>query len=462
MDSPTKPDTASRGHARVQRLLDGPLGPTLLWLSLPNIVLAAASTAMIVADAWYVGRLGVAPLASLALVFPIQQLMAMMSAGAMGGGIASAIARALGAGDRPRAEALVLHALIIALAMAALYTLLFAVFARPVFALFGGRGAALDGAVGYAEILFGGAVVTCVTNSLASVLRGTGNMIVPAATLIATSVLHVVLSGALTLGWLGLPSLGVRGPAASFVATVLLAGAVMVGYLASGAAGLSLRLRGVTIQRALFADILRVGGVASGNALLTIATIVIVTALVGRYGTAALAGYGLGSRLELMLIPIAFGVGGALTAIVGTNFGARRFARTRRAAWIGGLAVFAVTAALGVTVSVAPHLWIGLFTDDAAAAQIGRLYLRIAGACYAFFAAGMTLYFASQGTGTMLWPFTAGMIRLAVAAGIGAAVALWLDADLAWLFGCVALGLVLFGTVIAYSLFTRAWNPEQR
>jgi Na+-driven multidrug efflux pump len=117
---------------------------------------------------------------------------------------------------------------------------------------------------------------------------------------------------------------------------------------------------------------------------------------------------------------------------------------------------------LGITVSVAPDLWIGLFTDDAATRDVARRYLTIAGTCYAFFGFGMTLYFASQGTGTMLWPFAAGSIRLVVAAGAGAAVTFWLDAPLEWLFACVALGLVLFGSVIAASLRTRAWNPAAK
>ncbi|MGH6928136.1 MAG: MATE family efflux transporter, partial [Dongiaceae bacterium] len=213
---------------------------------------------------------------------------------------------------------------------------------------------------------------------------------------------------------------------------------------------------------ALFADILRVGAVACGNALLTIATIIVVTGLVGRYGTAALAGYGLGSRLELMLIPISFGVGGALTALVGANRGKRQFARARRVAWAGGLAVFAVTSALGILVGVAPDLWINLFTAEPAAVEFARLYLRIAGPFYGFFGLGMTLYFATQGTGNMVWPFSAGVIRIVVAAGIGAALALWLDAAVDWLFVCVALGLVLFGGLIALSLLSRLWNPRPR
>ena len=460
-ESGKRAEAAARGTARTRRLIEGPILPTLARLSLPNIVFAFVSTTAIVMDAFYVGRLGVAPLAALALVFPIQTLMQMISSGAMGGGISSAVARALGAGDRARAESVIAHSLVIAVAMAATFTLLFGLFARPIFAVLGGVGAALEGAVAYAEIVFGGAIILFITNTFSSVLRGTGNMMVPAATLIGTTVAGAILSGTLTLGWFGVPPLGVRGPAVAFLAASALAGTILFAYLASGAAGLHLRWRGLVLSRAIFNDILKVGLVASANATLTIVTIIVVTGLVGRYGTEALAGYGLGSRLELILIPIAFGVGGALTAMVGASFGAKQYARARHVGLVGGLIVFGVTAALGITVSLAPDLWIGLFTTDPAATEIGRRYLRIAGTCYAFFGMGMTLYFASQGTGSMVWPFTAGVVRLCVAAGGGALVALVLGASLEWRFACVGLGLVLFGSIILGSLRSRVWNPEK-
>jgi putative MATE family efflux protein len=454
---------AAAGRLRMRALIEGPIGPTLIRLSLPNIAMSIVSTSAIVLDAFYVGRLGVAPLAALALVFPIQTLMQMISSGAMGGGIASAVARALGAGDIARAERVVMHSLVIALAFALLFTILFGLFARPIFALLGGRGMALDGAVDYAVIIFGGSAILFMTNTVASILRGTGNMAVPAASLIGTALLGMALSGALTLGWFGLPGLGVKGPAIAAIAVSAIAGAIMFAYLASGAAGLHLRLRRADIRfsRAIFNDILKVGLVASGNATLTIITIIVVTGLVGRYGTEALAGYGLGSRLELILIPIAYGIGGALTAMVGASFGAKRYARARRAAFAGAAVVFLAAALLGGAVAIHPNLWIGLFTTDPGATEIGRRYLHIAGPCYAFFAAGMTLYFASQGTGSMLWPFTAGVVRFAVAAGGGALGALAFAGTLESLFACVAAGLVLFGGIVAWSLRSRVWTPQK-
>ena len=319
----------------------------------------------------------------------------------------------------------------------------------------------LTGAVAYAEILFGAGIAMWLANSFASIIRGTGNMTLPAGVMILTSALQILLSGALTLGWGPLPALGIRGPAVALVVSFSLAAIILGGFLGAGRLGVRLALSGARLQRALFHDIAKVGGVACGNAFLTIATVLIVTRLAAEHGTAALAGYGLGSRLELILIPIAFGAGGVLTTAVGTNFGARQFARARAFAWTGGLAIFAITGAIGIAAAIWPNLWLGLFTSDTDAFEFGAVYLRIAGPMYGMFGLGMALYFASQGTGNMAWPFSAGVLRLVVAAGGGWVAVAWFGGGPAALFAFVSAGLFVFGAVIAGSLFSRVWNPER-
>ncbi|MCB1510600.1 MAG: MATE family efflux transporter, partial [Hyphomicrobiaceae bacterium] len=125
----------ARRQARMTRLLEGPIAPALAGLALPNAGIVVAQSLATMADAGFVGQLGVVPLAVIALAFPIQALLGMLSQGAVGGGISSAIARALGSGDQERAEALVVHALIISVVLGAIYTLIFSVFARPTFYL---------------------------------------------------------------------------------------------------------------------------------------------------------------------------------------------------------------------------------------------------------------------------------------------------------------------------------------
>src|SRR5690242_20623061 len=125
-----------------------------------------------VGDTYFIGRLGTAPLAGLALVFPLLMLLQMTSAGAMGGGVSSAIARALGAGHHDRARRLVVHALIIAAGMAIAFTVLLLFLGRPLYHLLGGQGESLANALTYSNIIFGGAATVWLANTLSSILRG--------------------------------------------------------------------------------------------------------------------------------------------------------------------------------------------------------------------------------------------------------------------------------------------------
>src|SRR5215475_8412913 len=103
---------AGRNEQRRALLLTGPILPTLLRLALPTVTVLVAQTAVNIAEAWYVGFLGTDALAGVALVFPVFMMMTMMSNGGFGSGVASAVARAVGAGNSKDADALVFHAVI--------------------------------------------------------------------------------------------------------------------------------------------------------------------------------------------------------------------------------------------------------------------------------------------------------------------------------------------------------------
>lgn len=445
---------------RLALLLEAPPSRVLWRLATPNVLTAVLMTAVTVADAWFVGQLGIAALASLALVFPFQTLMQMMAGGAIGGGIASAVARALGAGEQARANAIAWHAVVIGLTMTALFTLVLGVFARPVFGLFGTSGAVLDGAIAYAQIAFGGAASMWLMQVFFAVLRGSGDTVTPARTVMAASLVQVGLSGALTLGWGPFPALGIVGPAVAMV--IALGGAAAyLGWHLLRAAGMNRAVR-IVPQPLAWAParaILQVGALGLLNSLTIVLTVVVVTLLVAEYGTAALAGYGLGSRLELMLVPLAFGVGGALTGAVGANVGAGRYPRARRLAWTGAAVTFAATGLIGLAAALRPEWWLHQFTADAAAFAMGSLYLMIAGPFYGLFGGGQTLYFASQGTGRMLLPVAVGFVRLAIAAG-GGLLVITFGGSVAALFACVAAGLATVGIGLAACLFGPGWRPR--
>jgi putative MATE family efflux protein len=458
---PQVPGTAGVGlSAQTRMLLDGPMTSTLLRLAAPNVLVMMLQAAVSTLDAVFVGWLGADALAGVSLVFPLVMLMQTMSAGGMGGGVASAIARALGAGRRAEAHALVVHALLIALAMATCFTGALMLGGPRLYRAMGGSGPALDSAVAYSNMVFGGAAAYWLFNTLGSVVRGTGNMMLPAAVMLTGAVIYVGLSPALILGWGPFPRLGIAGAAAASVAAFGFGALALVAFLLSGRGLVTLPLRGVRLRRALFWDILRVGGPGSLNTVLTNLTVVLLTGLVGPFGTEALAGYGMGARLEYLLIPLVFGLGSGLVTMVGTNVGAGQVARAERVAWIGAGLAAGLTGSVGVFVAIFPGAWLGLFSTDPDVLAAGARYLTIVGPVYGFFGLGLALYFASQGAGRLSWPLVAGFTRLLIAA-LGGWVAIhWLGASLPGLFVAIALALVVFGTTVAVAIRAGAWRDR--
>ena len=211
---------------RTQRLLEAPIAPMLLRLAWPNIavMLIMASTGLI--ETWWVSRLGLDALAGVALVFPGFMMMQMLSAGAMGGGISSAVARALGGGRRDDADALVLHAVIVNIAIGSTFAALVLGFGPALYRALGGEGGSLAAALLYSNIVFAGTPLIWLTNALASVIRGTGNMLMPALAASAGVVLLVPLSPCLIFGLGPFPALGVEGAAIAVVSTTALTSAV--------------------------------------------------------------------------------------------------------------------------------------------------------------------------------------------------------------------------------------------
>ena len=270
----------------------------------------------------------------------------------------------------------------------------------------GGEGESLEAALAYSNVVFAGNVLIWMMNALGSLIRGTGNMLVPALAVCLAVVLLIPLSPLLIFGWGPVPAFGIAGGGYAVLITSALTTVVLVWYLLAGRA--IVRLRRARLQWPMFADILRVGGVGTISTLQTSLTVALTTALVGSFGgPAAVAGYGTGARLEYLLIPLVFGFGAPLVALVGTNIGAGQRERALRIALTGGALAFAVTEAIGIVAAIWPHAWLGLFGDDPHMLEAGAAYLRVVGPAYGFFGLGLSLYFASQGAGRLAWPCSA-------------------------------------------------------
>jgi Na+-driven multidrug efflux pump len=321
----------------------------------------------------------------------------------------------------------------------------------------GGSGVALSEALAFSNWFFAGAVLVWPSCFMAALLRGAGDSATPSRIGAGASLAYVALSVVLAprLGLVGLVIAGIAGTAASLALQVRAVRRGRLGFIPSFA--------GVRLQRRLFGEILHVGLLGSASTPAAILTAVLVTGLVGRFGTAALAGYGIGMRLEFMLAPLAFGIGTGLTTLVGVAVGAGDWRRANKVTWLGGAIAFAVIGLIGWTVALVPESWTRLFTSDDAVIAASVACLTRVAPFHCFFGLGLTLYFASQGAGRMAIPLTASIVRLTIATTGGWLAIETMGLGLNGVFSAIAAGLAAYGCLIAGALLVRPWrSPRSR
>lgn len=439
-------------------LLTAPIGRSIIRLAVPNMLAMVVTMATLMAEAWYVGQLGTEALAGLALGFPMMMLVMMLSAGSFGGTISGAVARLLGAGDREGAEVLAQNAVLLMLLLAGLCTAIFLLGGRAIYSLLGGRASVLEHALSYSNVLFAGCVSLWLTNALAAIVRATGHMSVAAKCLLAGSFLQVVAAGGLVFGLGPLPSMGIAGAAAGIVVGNAFAAVLLLNFLVNRCVELRLRITGLRLKVSPILKLLKLGSLASINPISTTATVIAITGFVAHLGVDILAGYGIGARLELLLVPMIFGFGAAATALVGVHFGANAIERGHIAGWTAATYSAVLCGLVGVVVALFPGLWTNLFTQAETVRDACRTYLKIVGPFYAFYGVSLCLYFASQGAGRVLWPVIASLVRVMVIVLGCFALASDPGAGATQYFWVIAAGLTTQGLLTSAAIRLGAWS----
>ena len=438
--------------ARTKLFLEGPIFATLLRLAAPNILNLVAFVAVITFDGFFLGRIGTNALAGASLAFPWIMLILQTTNSGMGAGVSSAVARALGAGKRERADELAFHAFLLALALAGIFSTVMLLAAPNMFGWMGGRDKMLMDALSYANVAFGGAVCITVLNLLGNVVRGTGNMSLHAGVLVGCVIAHIALAPLLIFGYGPFPALGPAGAGWGLVIPFGVGSLIMIAYLRSSRSIIRLNFRGLVPRWALFADILKVGVPGLINISITNLSVVVLTGIAGQFGPETAIGYAMGSRLEYVMQPIAFGFGTAIVAMVGTNWGAQQYSRARQIAWTGAATIALLCGTLGLIVALQPGIWLGLFSNDAEVARLGAMYLRIVGPVYVCFGLGLGLFYVCQGYGRGFAAMIANAVRLLVSAGAGLAAVYWLGLGVTGLFAAIAAGFCIYAALTALAV----------
>ena len=395
---------------RTRMLLEAPIAPTLLRLAAPNVLVLVAQAAAGLIETYFIGKLGTDALAGVALVFPVVMLMQMMSAGAMGGGICL-VDRARARRGAPRRRRCAGAAC--ARDRARLRARLHARRAgRRALALRGdgrqrpcaGRGACLL-QLGIRRRGAGLALQLARRRDPRHRQHGAARpgdlrrRRVPGPAVARADLRLGTVPGAWHRGRRGCVALST---------TALGSRRAWRRICGPGRAWCGRRLRGVRFRWPLFRDILRVGAVAALVTVATNLTIMIGTALVGRVRTRRdrRLRHGRAARISAGAAGLRAGRPAGHHGRHGIGAGQRE--RALRTAWIGA-AIAAVPHRSDRPLAPRPSriAWLSLFDTDPAMLEAGARYLRIVGPFYGMFGLALSLYFASQGAGRLLWPLSA-------------------------------------------------------
>jgi putative MATE family efflux protein len=446
-------ESAAGAPVRVQPeqlLVEDPLRAILRLAAPTTLVMLIAATSNVLYT-YYVSRLGSGAIAAVSLVFPISLLAITAMGGGLGAGAASAIARALGGGRTRDAAAIAEHALVMSVVVGLLFALTILAGARGVFALMGGTGEVLDQAVTFARVLFGGAAISFTAAMFDSIMRGEGNVRVPAIWSSASLLLQVLVTPLFMFvaGW------GLVGAALAMLACQFLATIPRARYVFGGRGAIRPRPwpRRPAIDPVL--DILRVGIPASLSTTTNYIGMMVLTGVVARLGTGDLAAYGLGVRLDFLLISFAYGFSAAVLTLVGLATGAGRPERAALYVVRAGAVIVALLGVCGMMLCWRPDLWLGLFTDDAEIHAVGAQYFRYIGPSYPFIGIAMVIAFAFQGLGRATAPLLFAVVRVIAVLAVAIVCTQWLGLQERAVFATIAAGNVCSAAAMVWLFWRR-------
>ena len=441
-------------------LLTSPIGRTLIRLATPNIIAMFIMQSAVIFEVWYVGQLGINALAGLTLVFPIIMINLMLSGGSIGGAISGIIAQKLGAGDRVEAERLSLHAIILSISIGVILQFLFLYGGPWFYSLLGGKGIVLEQALEYSNMFFYGCIGVWLANILSAIVRATGHMNVAAIGFVSVAICQVFFSGVFVFGLGPFPKLGIAGAALGIVIGHTFSIIIYIYFLIIQCPELRLNFSGIRIRFETIIYLLKLSALSSVSPITSIGVVIIITAYMAFLGPEYLAGYGIGVRLEFILIPLIFGFGSASITMIGIHFGAQKYTRGLRVGWIAAGFSFIISGIIGIVVSLFPYIWTDLFYNNESVTLICKLYLQIVGPFYAFFGLGQALYFASQGAGKMQWPVIASLIRFTTIF-LGTLYLSYINIfSVVAIFWLISLSLFLYALVTTIAIWKGAWNKD--
>ncbi|MCD5401976.1 MATE family efflux transporter [candidate division NPL-UPA2 bacterium] len=395
---------------RKRELSQGSIVRNVWALATPMMLGNILQTTFNIVDMLWVGRLGEAAIAAVAMSGSILMVIMTLIIGIATGTIAL-VARFTGAGNRRKANEIAMQSLILSFIASSLLAAAGFGLAEGMLKLLGGTPEVVALGSGYLKILLVGGTVMFLLFLTEAILRGAGDARTPFFILIISTLLNAVLNPLMIFG-IGFPRLGVNGAA---LATVLARGVgVVIAFrvLFRGSSPIHLEWKNLKVDFGLIWRIIRLGVPSSIQMSLRGLMGVILMAIVAKYGTYAVAAYGVGLRIMMLVLMPAFGLATAAATLVGQNLGAGKPERAHLSAWTATRFNMLIMGTVGTAFFLfAPHL-ISFFNTNPQVVEIGTAYLRITSLGYLFIALGVVLGRALNGAGDTVSPLVITFLSL--------------------------------------------------
>ena len=436
-------------NLNITRSLEGSIPVVLLGFAAPSLVQMLVQNGVAAIEILFLSRLGTDALAGISAVSPLATLFIGITTVGMGGAVSSAVAQSLGAGRSSEADALAVHAILLSLIFGAISAAILIGLGPQIYGALGAKGESLKEALSYSNIVFGGSVSLWLLGSLTGIVRGMGDMKSAAWITVFRAVAALPLFLILIFGWGPIPRFGIIGAAIAMLTYYTFGVIGMVAHLQSARSTVHLTLSGLRPQRHLFYRILKVASLSSVQILVTSIALIAITAFVARFGVEALAGYGLASRLELLIYSLVLALGVGTTTMVGICVGAGLVERARRVTLVSCVLAAAIFGTAGLAVAVSGRWIVEQFTHVEEVVLAASGYFYVTGFVYSFMAVSVMLFSAYQGWGRATVPLLTSLLRVAVVLLGGWVILQWPDPQLYWLYYLVAVSIILSASTLA-------------
>jgi len=384
-------------------LTQGSIPRNLITLALPLIAANLLQTTFNIVDMLFVGRLGPQAIAAISLAGVLLMFLMTIAIG-LATGTQAMISRFIGAQRPKEAEAVAIQSLLLGLFSSFLLSIVGFFLSPLLLELVGAKGEVFVLGNGYLRIMFSGIYTVFLLFLVSAIFQGVGNTVTPMKILIFSTISNIVLDPLLIFGLWYFPRWGVNGAAIATVTARGLGMIVGIYLLFKGRLGIHLHLRKIQMDLGMMWRIIRIGLFASIQAILRNISLIVIARIVASFGTFAIAAYGIGMRVRMVVMMPGFGLAAATAVLVGQNLGAKNPRRAEKSGLFSCLyyGLFMILAG-GLFFGFA-HPIVSAFNSQPDVVRIGGNYLHILTLSFVFLGTSIVLSRAMNGAGDTISP----------------------------------------------------------